>query len=314
LIIELIRILQLEDWMKRVDPLAGVATFLALAELKSFAATAKRLDISAATVSSQVADLEERLAVRLVHRSTRHVSLTSAGVAYLSALDGLLDQAQRANGIATSQRGDLSGSIRITAPLGAHRRLLQPTIDHFIEHHPTIAIELDVSAAPVDLVEGAYDLAIRATHTAEPNWITRKIAESPVRVVASPAYVARHGQPAEPADITAHETIHFSALSFGKIWMFRRGDTSERIAIRPRLQSNDGQALHQWALDGYGIALLPDFLIGDDLIDGRLVTVLPEWHAPSVDISAVYPDNKHISARVKLFVDSLVATNRVPGE
>ena len=297
--------------MKRVDPLAGVSTFLTLAELKSFAATAKRLGVSAATVSTQIADLEKKLGVRLVHRSTRHVTMTGAGEAYQVAMQGLLDQAQKANDIATAFRGDLGGTIRIATIPGAYRLLLKATIDHFVEAYPTVSLDVHFSAETVNLVEGAYDLAIRGTHTSEPNWITRKIIESRVHVVASPGYVARHGVPAAPADLASRDCIHFSNLSFGKIWMLRRGDVVEQIAIRPRLQSNDGQALRHWALEGHGIALLPAFLIGDDLDQTQLVELLPDWRAPSVDITAVYPDNKHISAKVKLFVDSLIETNRI---
>jgi DNA-binding transcriptional LysR family regulator len=296
--------------MKRADPLAGVSTFLAVAELQSFAAAARRLGISAATVSTQIAELELRLAVRLIHRSTRHVTLTAAGEAYQSAMNGLLDQAQRANDIAGAFRGELSGTLRITAPIGSERLFLKPAIDRFMAEHPAISIDLYFTAASVNLVEGGYDLAIRGTHGTDANWITRKIVECRVHVAASPAYLARRGTPLTPADLSDHDTVHFSNLSFGKFWLLRRDERAERVAINARLQSNDGHALRQWALDGHGLALLPDFLIGDDLAAGRLVELLDGWQPPSFDMNAVYPDNKHITAKVRLFVDTLIDTHR----
>ncbi len=296
--------------MKRVDPLAGISTFLAVAELQSFAAAAKRLGISAATVSAQIVELEQRLAVRLIHRSTRHVTLTAAGEAYRSAMGGLLDQAQRANDIASAFHGEISGTLRITAPIGSERLFLKPAIDRFIAVHPAISIDLFFTAASVNLVEGGYDLAIRGTHSTDPNWITRRIAECRVHVAASPAYLNQRGRPLAPADLSSHDTVHFSNLSFGKFWLLRRGDTAERVAIDPRLQSNDGNALRHWALDGHGVALLPDFLIGDDIAEGRLTELLDGWRPPSFDMNAVYPDNKHITAKVRLFVDTLIDTHR----
>jgi DNA-binding transcriptional LysR family regulator len=296
--------------MKRVDPLAGITVFLTLAELKSFAATAARLKISAATVSGQIADLEERLGVRLVHRTTRHVTLTEAGEAYRASLDGLLEQAERGSSVVSSFKDEVSGTLRIAAPLDAESWLLGPAIQRFRRDHPELVIDLEFSHSVVDLVEHGFDLAIRGAHALVPNWIVRKIKSVEVFVAASPAYLATRVPPQQPRDIAGLDCLHYSGLSFGNVWQLIRDGVSESVPIRPALLSNAGSTLRQWALAGHGLALLPDFYIGEDIAAGRLVRVLPEWSAPGFDLNMVYPDNKHISRKVKLFVDTVIETTR----
>jgi len=292
--------------MKRVDPLAGVTTFLTLADLRSFTATAARLQISAATVSAQIADLETRLSVRLVHRSTRHVRLTEAGEAYRASLDGMLEQAERGMAIASSLGDELSGLLRISAPFGAAEWLMQKTIDRYAREHPKVTIDVQYSPRVVDLVEQGFDLAIRGTHTLDPNWIVRKIRAVNVYLAASPSYIAARGAPREPQDLSDLDCLQYSDLSFGNTWRLQRGGAVERIAIRPRMLSNSASTLRKWALQGLGIVLLPDFYIGEDIARGELVQLLPDWPPPPFDLNAVYPDNKHISRKVKLFVEALM--------
>jgi DNA-binding transcriptional LysR family regulator len=299
--------------MKRVDPLAGVTVFLTVAELKSFAAAAARLKISAATVSSQIAELEERLGVRLVHRTTRHVTLTEAGIAYHASLDGLLAQAERSSALVGAFKDDVSGTLRIAAPFDVETWLIGPAIERFRREHPQLTIDLHVLHSVVDLVEHGFDLAIRATHTLEPNWIVRKIKTVDVFVAASPAYLAGRPVPQHPQDIAGLDCLHYSGLSFGNVWMLHRGEDSQKVTIRPAMLSNAGSTLRQWALAGYGLALLPDFYVGEDIAAGRLTRVLPEWSAPGFDLSMVYPDNKHISRKVKLFVETVIDTTRPMG-
>jgi DNA-binding transcriptional LysR family regulator len=300
--------------MKRVDPLAGVTVFLTVAELKSFAAAAARLQISAATVSTQIADLEERLGVRLVHRTTRHVTLTEAGKAYHASLDGLLAQAERSSELVGAFKDEISGTLRIAAPLDVELWMLGPAIETFRREHPRLTIELHVSHSVLDLVEHGFDLAVRGTHTLEPNWIVRKVRTVDVMVVASPAYLADRPALQHPQDIAGLDCLHYSGLSFGTVWMLRRGEDNRRVAIRPTMLSNAGSTLRTWALSGYGLALLPDFYVGDDIAAGRLTRVLPEWSAPGFDLNMVYPDNKQISRKVKLFVDLVIDTARQNGD
>ncbi|MCF1742152.1 LysR family transcriptional regulator [Paradevosia shaoguanensis] len=296
--------------MKRVDPLAGVTTFLTLADLKSFTATAARLHISAATVSAQIADLETRLAVRLVQRSTRHVRLTEAGEAYRASLDGMLEQAERGMALASSLGGELSGALRISAPFGAAEWLMKHTIERYTREHTRVTIDVQYSTRVVDLVDEGFDIAIRGTHALEPNWIVRKIRNVAVYVAASPAFVDRCGAPELPQQLMAFDCLQYSDLSFGNTWLLQCGEVTERISIRPRMLSNSSSTLREWALGGLGIVLLPDFCIGEDLAQGRLVRLLPDWSPPGFELNVVYPDNKHISRKVKLFVEALIEDTR----
>jgi DNA-binding transcriptional LysR family regulator len=293
--------------MKRVDPLAGLATFLTIAELGSFAAAARRLDISPATVSAQIAELEARLQVRLVYRDTRHVSLTPAGEAYRQSLDGLLGQVQRSESIATRLSDEPEGTLKIAAPMGAADWLLRPAIDGVLARYPGISIDLRYSNDMVNLVEHGFDLAVRGAHTVEPNWIAPKIRPVRVYLVASPSYVQRHGSPATPHELAAHSCLHYSSLSFGQAWLLQKDGTTERIPITPRLTCDAAETLRQWALEGHGMTLLPDYFVGDDISSGRLVEMLPDWRPPGFDLNIVYPDNRHITRKVKVFVEALFA-------
>lgn len=293
--------------MKRVDPLAGIATFLTIAELGSFAAAAKRLDISPATVSAQIAELEARMHVRLVHRDTRHVTLTPAGEAYRQSLDGLLGQVQRSESIVTRFSDELEGTLKIAAPMGAADWLLKPVIDGVLTRYPSLSIDLRYSNDMVNLVEHGFDLAVRGAHAVEPNWIARRIRPVRVYLVASPSYVQRHGSPATPQELAAHSCLHYSSLSFGQAWMLQKEGATERIPITPRLACDAAATLRQWALEGYGMTLLPDYFVGDDISSGRLVEMLPDWRPPGFDLNVIYPDNRHITRKVKVFVDALFA-------
>jgi DNA-binding transcriptional LysR family regulator len=296
-----------EGPMKRVDPLAGIATFLTIADLGSFAAAAKRLDISPATVSAQIAELETRLQVRLVHRDTRHVSLTPAGEAYRQSLHGLLGQVQRSESVATRFSDEPEGTLKIAAPMGAADWLLRPAIDGVLARYPGISIDLRYSSDMANLVEHGFDLAVRGTHNVEPNWIARKIRPVRVHLVASPSYVQRHGSPATPHDLSAHSCLHHSSVSSGRAWLLHKDGTTERIPITPRLACDAAATLRQWVLEGHGMTLLPDYFVGDDLSSGRLVEMLPDWRPPGFDLNIIYPDNRHITRKVKVFVDALFA-------
>ena len=296
--------------MKRVDPLAGVTTFLALAELGSFAATAARLNLSAATVSAQIGDLEARLGMPLVTRSTRQIGLTEAGEAYRRSLDGVLEQAERSGQIAAAFKDEIGGVIKIASFKGVTSWLLGTTIDNFTVRYPGLSIDVRMTEDIVDLVANGYDIAVRGSHSVEPNWIVRKLKSSRVFVAASRSYVERRGAPQHPQDLAAHDCLQYSNLSFGNFWLLSNDLITERVAIQPRLLCNDGDTLRDWGVAGLGVVLLPEHIIGRDIAEGRLVELLPGWQARGFDINIVYPDNRHITRKVKLFVDALIEDTR----
>ena len=288
--------------MKTVDPLHGVAAFLAVAEHESFTGAAEALGLTRSTVSAQVADLEARLGLRLFHRSTRIVRLTAAGQAYRDRLGDLSERVDLAERAARAEHSAPEGRLRITAPPDLAQRFLLHWVAEFLAGHPGIRIELDLSNAAHNLIERRLDLAIRGTIAVEPNLITRKLGVSPLLTCAHPDYIARRGQPRTPADLADHDLLHFASLRRGRIWTMTRGIERIEVPILPRLELNEGWALRTAALEATGICQLPAFIVGEVLRSGDLVHVLPDWKAGEVPLHAVYPDIRLIAERVRAFV------------
>jgi DNA-binding transcriptional LysR family regulator len=293
--------------MKTVDPLHGVAAFLAVAEHESFTAGAAALGLTRATVSAQVADLEQRLGVRLLHRSTRNVRLTPAGAAYrerIMDLPGRMAEAERA---ARAEHAAPEGRLRLTAPPDLSIRFLVPWVAEFLALHPGVSIEMELSNTPRNLIEGRFDLAIRGTLDVGPNLITRALGQSRLVTCARADYLARRGVPTVPTDLAVHDLLHFSGLRRGRVWSFARAGAEVEVPVTPRFELSEGLALRAAALEGAGLVQLPAFIIGHDLRAGRLVAVLTDWEQRTVPLHAVYPDNRLIAARVKTFVAYLAA-------
>lgn len=291
--------------MKSLDPLAGVSVFVALAETLNFGAAADRLGMSRATVSAQVGDLEQRLGVRLFHRSTRHVRLTEAGEAYRVALGGVAGQAAEASRIAQSYQLEAVGRIRLSAPDELVDRFVVPAMVAYLGEQPGLEIDLDVSSRRVDVIKDGFDLAVRASLAVEPNLIVRRLGTSPVGLTAAPAYLARRGTPHCPEDLAGHDTIHHSGLKAGALWVLRRGAEERRVPVKAHVKTNAGGILRDAAVAGLGITYLPEFITGEALRAGRLVRVLADWQIQPVDINAVYPSNRNITQKVRRFVQVL---------
>lgn len=296
--------------MKTVDPLHGLAAFLAVAEHESFTAAALALGLTRATVSAQVAELEERMGVRLLHRSTRAVRLTPAGEAYRKGLGDLplrLVQAERA---ARAEQSVPEGRLRVTAPPDLGEIFLVPWTAEFMASHPAISIEMELTNASRNLIESQFDLAIRGTLDVGPNLITRALGRSDLVTCASPAYFARAGVPARPEDLAGHDILHFSGLRQGRVWTYLQRETRVDVPITPRWELSDGRALGAAALAGAGIIYLPALIVGQALQEGRLTAILQDWKGLPMPIHAVYPDNRLIAARVKAYVAFLAAKVR----
>ena len=293
--------------MRTLDPLAGVAAFLSVADTASFSQTAAALGMSRATVSAQVQELERRLGIRLLHRTTRAVVLTEAGKAYVEALVGVLPRVREAERAATSFQREVVGRLRITAAPDLGPDHIVPAVARFLELNPGLSIELDLSLERVNLVEENFDLAIRGAISVEPNVVTRQIGASPIIVCAAPAYLARAGTPARPDELTRHACLHFSRLRWGRVWHFSRDGVGLRVPIVPRFESNDGRSLVAAAVSGAGIALEPAFAVGPAIRAGSLLPILSEWKVATIPVHAVYPANRHIALKVKTFVSFLAA-------
>lgn len=296
--------------MKTSDPLSGLAVFPAVAEHLSFTRAAEVLGMSRPTASAQVDQLERRLGVRLLHRSTRHLALTEAGAAFQVRLRDVTDMVRAAERAAVHHQEFPVGRLRISAPPDLGMIHLTPMIARFLAEHPSIEIELELSNTAVNLIEHKFDLAVRGTIRIDETLITRKLGASGVLICASPDYLARAGAPLVPEDLAEHRCLHFSGLRWGRSWEMHRGNVVRRIPIAPVFEVNDGQNLATAALCGLGIALLPSFVVGPHVRDGRLVRLLEDWHIAEVPLHAVYPDNRFIAAKVKSFVAYLAAEFR----
>lgn len=296
--------------MKTVDPLHGVAAFLAVAKRQSFTGAAAMLGLTRATVSAQVADLEERLGVRLLHRSTRAVRLTPAGQAYCDRLGDLGDRVNDAERAARAEQTAPEGRLRVTAPPDLAQRFLVSWVPEFLAAHPGITIEMELSNAARRLIEDRFDLAIRGVLAVEPHLVTRALGRSALVTCARRDYLNRRGRPDHAADLAGHDLLHFSGLRKGRIWTMARAGEQVEVPIAPRLELNDGWALRLAALEGAGICQLPAFVVGEDIRAGRLEPLLTGWSAGAVPLHAVYPDNRLIAQRVKAFVAFLARKAR----
>lgn len=300
--------------MKTVDPLHGVAAFLAVADQQSFTAAAAVLGLTRATVSAQVAELEDRLRARLLHRSTRVVRLTSAGDAYREALGDLPARMIRAERAALAQQNVPEGRLRVTAPPDLAERYLVPWTAEFLARHPAISIEMEMANESRNLIESHFDLAIRGTLDLGPNLVTRALGTASLITCARADYLERRGIPQHPMDLTSHDLLHFSALRQGRIWTYLQGEARIDVPITPRWDVSDAMALRRAALQGAGIVQLPSFTIGEELRQGLLVPVLQDWPGRPLHLRAVYPDNRLIAARVKAFVAFLAAKARATAD
>jgi DNA-binding transcriptional LysR family regulator len=289
-----------------MDRVESLQAFVEVADLAGFTAAAKRLGTSRSHVSKQVAALEERLGVRLLQRTTRRVSLTDEGRAFLERIGPILadlTEAERAVG----DRGSVArGKLRFSAPVSFGTRYLGCMLADFMALHPEVEVELDLSDRYVDLVEERYDLAIRVGVLQESSLIARKLCTTGGRICASPGWLAEHGAPKDPAEIEGAHCLRYSLARTDHV-VFRRGDEERQVRLSGRLRANNGEVLVDAAIAGLGLTLAPDFLVAEPLREARLVPILEDWTLRvGGAVWAVYAHRRHLSARVRLFVDFLV--------
>lgn len=231
--------------------------------------------------------------------------MTEAGAAYREALSGILPQIQEAERAAISFQKEAVGRLRVSAPPDLGQMVIVPAVSEFLKLNPAVSIELDLSHRAVNLIEEGFDLAIRGRLSVDVNLITRQLGASAIVVCAAPPYLAKHGIPKTPHDLTRHACLHFAELRWGRVWPFSRNGEELRIPIVPRLELNHSLGLRDAALLGVGIVLLPDFIVGEDIRRGLLTRLLPDWDITTIQLQAVYPANRHIAVKVRRFVSFL---------
>ncbi len=296
-----------------MDRFQEMSSFVAVAEAGSFVGAADATGLSKAAISRHVAELEQRLGARLLHRTTRRLSLTDDGQLFLARARETLAAVEEAEAEISSRSGEPSGRLRINAPLSFGVLQLAPLWGRFLARHPKVSLEVDLNDRVVDLVDEGYDLAVRITNLASSQLVGRRLATTRMVPCASPGYLREHGTPAHPSELARHATISYSYWAGRDAWTFTAPDgDSVSVRIRSRLYANNGDTCRAAALDGQGIVLQPDFIVADDLRRGDLVELLPGYRALELGIHAVYPTRKHLPLRTRRLVDFLVDAFAAP--
>jgi len=286
--------------MDRFDTLTA---FVAVADLKGFAAAARKLGPSASAVTRLIAALEERIGLRLLQRTTRSVTLTDAGARYLERARRILADLEDADGSAQAERATPTGRFVVSAPLAFGRLHVAPLMGAYVELYPEVVGELLLSDRIVNLIEEGIDLAVRIGNLPDSSLIVRHIGETRRVVVASPAYLLRNGEPKDPRELGAHKIIQFTGLDGSNDWRFMRGDRDERTTIAPHYLTNSADAAICHArLDG-GLAMVFAYQVAEELRERRLKIVLRDFEPPPRPIQLVYPAARLLSAKVRAFVD-----------
>jgi DNA-binding transcriptional LysR family regulator len=291
-----------------VDRFAAIQVFSQVVESGSFAKAADRLGISTSAASRQVAELEAHLQTRLLNRTTRRVSLTESGRAFYERSVQLLADLQEAEQEAARAAVVPRGTIRLTAAVNFGVRHLAPAIAEFLAAHREVRFDVSLSDRIVDLVEEGFDLGIRIGAAGSEHIVARKLGETRLVPCASPGYLARHGAPQSPEQLEGHNCLTYEYVTPKDLWRFRDPAGGERaVRVKGNLHSNNGDLLAEAAARGAGVVFEPAFIVGPEVRAGRLVPLLQDYVPAPGPIYAVYPSRKHLSAKVRLFVDFLVA-------
>ena len=291
-----------------MDRLQAMTAFVKVVESGSFAAAAERLGVSNSAVSRQVSELEAHLNARLLHRTTRRLSLTEAGQAFYERCVQLLADLEESEAAVRAQAVVPKGTLRVTCGVTFGEHYLAPAIADFAARHPQLVFDVDLSDRAVDLVEEGIDLAVRIGPVGSPALVARRLAYTQLVCCASPAYLAQHAPPATPDDLQQHACFAYTYAPPASAWTFEARDgTRHTPRIEFRHRANNGRLLASIAIAGLGVTLEPDFIVAEAVRSGQLVRVLPDYQPPRSPISAVYPSRRHLSAKVRAFVDFLAA-------
>jgi LysR family transcriptional activator of dmlA len=297
----------------KTDLASHLQFFVLLARHGNLTAAARELDLTPPAATKRLAQLEARLGVRLVNRTTRSVSLTAEGETYLHHATRILAEVREMEDAVSSSRSMPRGLLRVNATLGFGRTTIAPLVSEFAKRHPHVEVQLDVTDRPIDLVESGVDLAIRFGSLPDKRLNARRVMSNRRFLCASPRYLEQHGTPATLADLSDHQCIvHRQNDDAYGIWRLMHKGHTEVVKVQGMLSSNDGDIVLGWALDGHGILIRSEWDLAKYLESGRLRIVLPEFVQPSADLFVYYPSKRNQSARARAFVDFLVERFKNP--
>jgi len=287
-----------------MDSLTDIAVFVQVVESGSFTAAAERLSLSKAVVSKYVTRLENNLGARLLNRTTRRLSLTEVGrVFYERSRRGLQD-IEEARAEVSQLLGEPRGTLRLNTPMSFGIMHIAPAIPDFLEQYPDISIDLNLDDRKVDVVEEGFDVSIRVSELPDSTLVARRIAPCRHAVVASTSYLAKHGKPKTPADLTRHNIVSYRYQESALQWHFRAPDGKPvSVSLSGTTQMNNSLAIREAVLGGLGITRTPTFVVGGDIKEGRLQPVLTEFEALELSVYLVYPERRHLPPKVRAFAD-----------
>ncbi|NAW58725.1 MULTISPECIES: LysR family transcriptional regulator [unclassified Vibrio] len=280
----------------------GVSEFVAVAQTHSFTGAAKKLNTSVAQISRRVSALEERLAVKLLNRTTRKVTMTEAGQLYFHQCKHLVEGLELAELAVTQMQSTPKGLLKVTAPVTYGELHLAPLLNQFLELHPQVDLELILTNQKLDLIESGIDVAIRLGRLEDSSFIARRLATRQLHVCASHSYLDRFGEPHTLSELAQHQCL----VGTNEYWRFRDQGKARSFRVTGRVKCNSGFALRDAAKRGLGLIQLPDYYIQEDLESGELIEVLTAYRDEREGIWALYPNNRNLSAKVRLLTDFLV--------
>ncbi|WP_375777397.1 LysR family transcriptional regulator [Bradyrhizobium sp. ma5] len=286
--------------MDRID---AMQAFVAVADLEGFAPAARKLGLSPSAITRLIAALEERLGARLLQRTTRQVTLTDAGSRYLERARRILADVEEAEDAVESERTRPEGRLVISAPFGFGRLHVSPVVTAYLKRYPDVGVDLRLSDRRINLVEDGVDLAVRLGHLPDSTLVARHVGQMRRIVVVSAGYLKLRGEPKRPADLTAHDTIQFGAMTATPDWRFMEDGQEIRITPTPRFTSNSSDAAIQYAEQDGGLTRVMAYQAAESLKARRLRIVLAEFEQPPVPIHVVYPTSRLLSAKVRTFID-----------
>lgn len=295
-----------------MDRFEEMRVFAAVVDAGSFVGASVALEMSKAAVSRHVADLESRLGVRLLHRTTRKLSLTPEGAGFQVRCRELLDGVDEAEAQITSRSGEASGLLRINVPVSFGLLHLAPLWAQFMVQHPKVTLDVTLADRVVDLVDEGIDVAVRIARLPNSSLVSRLLTSTRLVLCASPAYLAKRGHPAHPSELAQHDVLAYSLFSMGDQWEFTGPDGVVSVTVVPRMRTNSGDTCRVAALRDQGIVLQPTFLVGPDLLSGALVEVMSAWRSVELGVYAVYPSRKLVSPKVRQMIEFLSNAFRVP--
>lgn len=283
------------------DRFEDIRTFIAVVQAKGFAGAGKRLGVAKSAISRRVSDLEDRLGTRLLHRTTRDVSLTESGADFYDRGIKLLADLEEAEDFASKGRNDPIGKLRVTAPVSFGISCMPPVLGELSARYPRLSVQMEFLDRHTDLVREGFDVAVRIGRMKDSSLIARKLA--PIRhiVCGSPDYFRKHGKPKIPADLKDHKALQYSYVD--QAWQFAGSDP---VLVPSDFSCNNGDVLKEMAAAGCGLVFLPTFIVHRAVEEGRLETCLTEYSPEMIGLYAVYPSTRNLSAKVRVFIDLLV--------